>query len=204
MTQSLRTRRRATLRDEILAATHQLMTERGYAAMSMDDIAARVGVSKPTLYNQFPTKDDLVATLINQVIERVFAHLEAIHATPPLERLLDVLHTTIKIQVEHRTSSIQLWMPDIIAILERNPTSRALLMRVDACLVATIEEAQALGQIDPNLDVASVLRSFNALTLTPNIGQFSTCTPTDPQRLADDAVAIFRRGVTPAQERVEH
>jgi AcrR family transcriptional regulator len=61
MAHSLRERRRQMLREEILEATHQLLTERGYAAMSMDDLAARVGVSKPTLYNQFPTKEDLIA-----------------------------------------------------------------------------------------------------------------------------------------------
>ncbi|PDW03507.1 TetR/AcrR family transcriptional regulator [Candidatus Viridilinea mediisalina] len=197
MSQNLRERRRALLRDEILEATHQLMTERGYAAMSMEDLAARVGVSKPTLYNQFPTKEDLVAAMASQLIERVFAQLEAANDASPLARLLEFLHNTIRIQIEHGTNSMQLHMPEILTILERNPDSRALLLRVDARLVATIQEAQALGEIDATLDAASLLRIFNALILTPNMGNLSSCSPADPQRMADDAVMIFRRGVQP-------
>jgi AcrR family transcriptional regulator len=198
MAASLRERRKALLRDEILEATHQLMIERGYAALSMDDLAARVGVSKPTLYNQFPTKEDLVAAMVTQLIERVFAQLEAVSEAAPLERLLGFLHTTVRLQVEHRTSAMQLWLPEILDILERQPQSRALLQRVDALLVTTIHEAQAAGEIDPALDVASVLRIFNALTLTPNIGRLSISGEPDPQRLADNVVAVFRHGVTPA------
>jgi AcrR family transcriptional regulator len=197
MAASLRERRKALLRDEILAATHQLMTERGYAAMSMDELAARVGVSKPTLYNQFPTKEDLVAAMATQLIESVFAQLEAVSEAAPLERLLAFLHTTVRLQVEHRTSAMQLWLPEILDILERHPQSRALLLRVDAQLVATIREAQATGAIDPAFDVASVLRIFNALTITPNIGRLSSSGEPDPQRLADSAVMVFRRGITP-------
>ncbi|NTU78169.1 MAG: TetR/AcrR family transcriptional regulator [Chloroflexales bacterium] len=197
MTSSLRERRRALLRDEILEATHQLMAERGYAAMSMDDLAARVGVSKPTLYNQFPTKDDLVAAMAMQLLERTFSHVAAEGTASPLERLLRFLHTSVTLQIAHRTSAMQLWLPEVLDLLERHPRSRDYLCRVDETLVATIREAIAAGEIDSDVDVPSVVRVFFALNISPSIGCLSIAADPDPEKLADMVVDIFRRGLAP-------
>lgn len=197
MSQTLRERRKALLREEILEATHQLMSERGYAAMSMDELAARVGVSKPTLYNQFPTKEDLIAAMATQLIERVTTQLEAVSGATPLARLLGFLQSLVRLQLEQHTSAMQLQMPEILALLERHPQSRALLLRIDALLIETIREAQAEGEIDPTLDLTSVLRIFNALSITPSIGSLSN-SELDPQRLAASVVAVFQRGISPS------
>lgn len=197
MASSLRERRRALLRDEILEATHQLMAERGYAAMSMEELAARVGVSKPTLYSQFPTKEDLVAAMAMQLMERVFVQVDAESEASPLARLLRFLHASVRLQVLHRTSAMQLWMPEILDILERHPQSRAFLCRVDERLVGTIGEAIAAGEIDPGVDIASVVRIFNALNISPSIGRLTIGGDPDPDKLADTVVAVFRRGLCP-------
>lgn len=197
MSQTLRERRKALLREEILEATHQLMSERGYAAMSMDELAARVGVSKPTLYNQFPTKDDLVAAMAIQLIERVVTQLEAVSGATPLARLLGFLQSLVRLQLEQHTSAMQLQMPEILALLERHPQSRALLLRIDALLIETICEAQREGEIDPALDLASILRIFNALSITPSISSLHN-SELDPQRLAASVVAVFQRGISPS------
>ncbi|NWF80950.1 MAG: TetR/AcrR family transcriptional regulator [Chloroflexi bacterium] len=195
MSQSLRERRRQLLRDEILEATHQLMAERGYAAMSMEELAARVGVSKPTLYNQFPTKEDLVAAMATQLMERTFAHMASESAASPLERLLHFLHTSVRLQVERRTSAMQLWLPEILDLLERHPRSREYLCRVDETVVAMIHEAISAGEIDPAIDVASLVRVFYALSISPSIGRLSVTGEPDAERLADTVVELFRRGL---------
>jgi AcrR family transcriptional regulator len=45
----------------ILAATEGLLRERGYAGLSIDEVARRAGVSKRTIYRWWPTKGALVA-----------------------------------------------------------------------------------------------------------------------------------------------
>ncbi|MFV9502984.1 MAG: TetR/AcrR family transcriptional regulator [Oscillochloridaceae bacterium umkhey_bin13] len=194
---TLRERRRAQLRDEILAATHQLMMERGYAAMSMEELAARVGVSKPTLYNQFPTKEDLVVEMALGLLEQTFAQLEAHGEATPLERLLRFLHASVRLQVAHNTSAMQLWLPEIVAILERHPRSREYLCRVDERLVTTVHAAIAAGEIDPHADVASVVRIFNALNISPSIARSSLTGEPNAELLADLVVEVFRRGLAP-------
>lgn len=195
MTQSLRERRRQLLREEILEATHQLLTERGYAAISMDDVAARVGISKPTLYHQFPTKQDLIAAMATHLLERMLATVDGETAASPLEWLLRFLHTTVRLQVEHRTSAMQLWLPEIVDLLERHPHSRACLMRIDGTIVAKFQEAMRVGEIDPQADLASLVRIYYALSLTPSVGRLSVVDAPDAERLADTVVDLFRRGL---------
>jgi AcrR family transcriptional regulator len=45
--------------EQTLGAAHELFAQRGYAAVTMDEIAAAVGVTKPLLYNYFGNKERL-------------------------------------------------------------------------------------------------------------------------------------------------
>jgi AcrR family transcriptional regulator len=72
---------RAERMEQTVAAAHALFAERGYAAVTMDGVAAAVGVTKPLLYNYFGNKeqlylacleragDGLVATVVEAVGE---------------------------------------------------------------------------------------------------------------------------------------
>jgi AcrR family transcriptional regulator len=55
----------------ILAATRSLLGEVGYAALSMEGVAARAGVAKTTLYRRWPTKAALVADTAAEVFAPV-------------------------------------------------------------------------------------------------------------------------------------
>jgi AcrR family transcriptional regulator len=60
MDASVRTRlSRDDRMEQTLGAAHELFAERGYAAVTMDEIAAAVGVTKPLLYNYFGNKERL-------------------------------------------------------------------------------------------------------------------------------------------------
>jgi DNA-binding transcriptional regulator YbjK len=52
--------RSARVREAILAATFRELIDSGYAAMSVEAVAARAGVNKTTIYRRWPTLDDLV------------------------------------------------------------------------------------------------------------------------------------------------
>ena len=52
--------RSARVVESVLAATQQAFAEHGYAGLSIEDVAARAGVNKTTVYRRWPTKADLV------------------------------------------------------------------------------------------------------------------------------------------------
>ena len=53
-----------TIDEAIETATLALLTERGFARMSMEAVAAAAGVGKPAIYRRFPDKAALVAAVI--------------------------------------------------------------------------------------------------------------------------------------------
>ena len=52
--------------EQALVAAHALFAERGYAAVTMDEVAAAVGVTKPLLYNYFGNKERLYITCMKR------------------------------------------------------------------------------------------------------------------------------------------
>lgn len=73
----------ATHAERILAAADKLFYEQGIRAVGVDTIAAQARVSKRTLYNYYPTKDDLIAAYLTAR----FRHMEPSDA-PAREQIL--------------------------------------------------------------------------------------------------------------------
>ncbi len=61
-------RRKEARPDEILAAALDVFRDRGFAAARLDDVAARAGVSKGTLYLYFPSKEALFKALVRESV----------------------------------------------------------------------------------------------------------------------------------------
>ncbi len=86
-------------RERIVHTAYELFTRRGIRAVSMDEVIARAGVAKATLYRHFPTKDDLVLAVLRRreqlwTYELIEAQSRR-RANTPEEQLLaifDVLH----------------------------------------------------------------------------------------------------------------
>src|SRR6266487_4010820 len=164
MTSSLRERRKRMLRDEILDAARALLAQKGYAAMSMDDLAAQVGISKPTLYSHFPTKDDIVVATAVREMERFAALIEAgsVEQTP-LQRLIWVMRKLIQIHSEKEHMDLRPWTPEIFKLLCSREEALACMRRIEAGIIALIQAGIANGEIDPSLDPAIVAPAFYAL-----------------------------------------
>src|ERR1700760_4341861 len=67
--------RRNGSREAIVAAAERLFLERGFGAVSMDELAAAAGVARRTLYNQFASKEEIFREMLRRVssqLERAF------------------------------------------------------------------------------------------------------------------------------------
>jgi AcrR family transcriptional regulator len=66
---------RPARRQQLLAAAQEVFVAQGYHSAAMDDIAERAGVSKPVLYQHFPSKLELYLGLLDSATEEMFARL---------------------------------------------------------------------------------------------------------------------------------
>ncbi len=196
MTISLRERRRQLLYDEILTAVGELLGEKGYSAMSMDELAARVGISKPTLYSIFPTKEDLLVETIVHGMDRVAAVIQADQTQrSPLKQLTFILRTVIQMQVSKGALTPRPWSPEVIQLVCMREEVVERMRSNEATLVELIQQGIMAGEINLALDPVLILRAFyailNALHL-PYLGGMGALTPS---AVADTLVTIFERGV---------
>jgi AcrR family transcriptional regulator len=65
--------RRAERREQLLAAATQAFARTGFAATSLDDIAAAAGISRVLLYRHFDSKTDLYRAVLDRAIGRLTA-----------------------------------------------------------------------------------------------------------------------------------
>ncbi len=70
---TLRQRRKEERPQELLDAALALFVEKGFAATRSEEVAARAGVSKGTLYLYFPSKEDLLKAVIREHVSKEIA-----------------------------------------------------------------------------------------------------------------------------------
>lgn len=67
---------RAERREQILAAATEAFAATGFAATSLDDVAAAAGVTRVILYRHFESKADLYQAVLDRMCARLEAHVE--------------------------------------------------------------------------------------------------------------------------------
>lgn len=77
---SHRERQREAKRHAVLQAAAQLFNERGFHATSLDDIAARLQVTKPTLYYYVKSKDEILLQCVGQGLAMILEGIDASRA----------------------------------------------------------------------------------------------------------------------------
>jgi AcrR family transcriptional regulator len=88
-TAGLRERKKQRTRTMLIDAAVKLCDRQGYERTTVDQIAAAVEVSPRTFARYFPTKDAVILTLIDELVEAVDTHLrEVLLEVPPLQALL--------------------------------------------------------------------------------------------------------------------
>jgi AcrR family transcriptional regulator len=75
-------RRKEARPGEILDAALSCFAERGFAATRLEDVAARAGVTKGTMYLYFDSKEDLFKAVVREFMVPTIEHIEAAVAAP--------------------------------------------------------------------------------------------------------------------------
>lgn len=77
--------RSSAKREAILDAAKASFVDNGYAATSMDMVAAKAGVSKATIYAHFQSKDELFGAMIRRRCDTLACELDAVRVSETLD-----------------------------------------------------------------------------------------------------------------------
>lgn len=144
-------RMRQQREEEIIRTAAQMIRERGYAELNMDELAEAVGVAKPTLYQHFKSKEDLVAQVIVEAMEMLEARVSDSTSGTPLQRLAEVV--TMMLEARHSTMSAMASLDTNLlkTFLHTHPAVREIKNRAVVHIYRIVDEGKALGEINPDL-----------------------------------------------------
>lgn len=157
--------------DAIVSAVNRLLAEKGFEAMTVDEVAAEVGIAKASLYKHFPSKEDLAAAAMVRVMDRARAFLDSLDVQrPPLELLRAVARWTMQVQLAGEMPSLPSENSTLRAALTTNKAYVDGLMDVSDRLGGWIDAAQADGSLNPALPPIAVLYTLYARACDPVLG----------------------------------
>jgi len=70
------------LREELLAQAHALLNQEGLSGVSLRKVAARAGVSRTAPYHHFPSKEDLLAALVQRGFQELVRDMRQPSSSP--------------------------------------------------------------------------------------------------------------------------
>jgi AcrR family transcriptional regulator len=158
--------RRARTTDTIVAAARAVISEEGAAALTLGEVARRVGMRTPSLYGYFGSRAELCDELFRRGWTDLGAALE--HLVPgegtDLEALLtDAMDVAVGWALDHAADAqLMFWRP--IARWQPSPSAYEPAEAAVAHAGVAFSRAQELGLLDGAHDVEELVRVWAALT----------------------------------------
>lgn len=156
-------------REAIIQAAIAEFRANGFEITSMDKIAATAGVSKRTVYNHFPSKEELFAEILNQLWARISAEMTAVYCPdqPLREQLQQMLLAKLQMMADDNFMGLaRVAIAATIHSPERAQNMVARMSEREEGLTVWIRAAQADGRlkpVDPEFaaqQVQGLLKSF--------------------------------------------
>ena len=157
------------VKDAILDATDRLLARYGYKKMTVEDISVEVGIGKGTIYLHFTSKEEIVLSHIDRIVERVKERLreQAASDAPAAERLRAMMLTRVLYRfdsIQHYTQSLS----DLLAALRPGLMARrALYFEAEAQIFAELliagRESGEFDFQDEKATARALLQATNGL-----------------------------------------
>lgn len=159
--------RRDLKRESMLRAAARLFAERGVDRVSMDDVAAALGVAKPTVYRTVGDKDSLVKACELRMVEgfRDAVDEAARVRGSGLERIRHYLRRSLELSVEDDFCRLMFVLSNHDVYSLGSSGTRAMREDIEARIREWIALDQGAGrvrpEVDPKVATLALFASFN-------------------------------------------
>lgn len=154
----------------ILDATTSVLSQKGYDLMTMDDVAGTVGISKPSLYKHFKSKEELVGEALIRLLDGALDYVAALDpAHGPVHKLSSLLEWALRVRLEGGLPFLPSTSPHVREMLIRNVKYMLRIMKLNRQLEAMVKQAQQEGLLSRDLPADVILYSYYARTCDPAV-----------------------------------
>ncbi|HZB19243.1 MAG TPA: TetR/AcrR family transcriptional regulator [Blastococcus sp.] len=154
--------------DSLLDVAVAAFNERGYDATSMDELAARLGITKSAIYHHVSSKVDLLRLALDRALDALFAVTEEPGATTG--RAIDRLEHVVRGSVHVLTAELA-FVTLLLRVRGNSEVERTALQRrreFDRIVTDLVRAAEDEGDVRPDVDPAVTSRllfgTVNSLT----------------------------------------
>ncbi|MFO3904782.1 TetR/AcrR family transcriptional regulator [Enterobacter hormaechei] len=175
-------------RAKLILAARKAFADKGFAAASMDDLTASVGLTRGALYHNFGDKKGLLAAVVDQIDGEMAqrARAEAAEVEDDWERLLAEGIAYIKMALDPEVQRIVLLDgPAFLGDPAQWPGQLNCLASTRQSLI-TMRERGVIKPVDP--DAAAYMLNSAAMSAALWIAASE-----DPQKALPDIIAVFRQ-----------
>ena len=153
--------------DSLLAVAVTVFNERGYDGTSMEDLAARLGLSKSSIYHHVAGKSELLRLSTDRALDALTAVTSEAGATqgPAIDRLEHLIRRSVEVLVTELP-----YVTLLLRVRGNTPVERRALARrreIDAHLSqlvhAAVQEGSLRADVDPALTSRLVFGTVNSL-----------------------------------------
>lgn len=159
MERSVRTRSKGqSKRQSILDAAAKVLADRGYAGMTLQDVANEIGIYAASIYYYFPSREDLVREVAFTALEKFqTAIVETLDAMPreatPLDRVKETICTMVRMYTSQDPyyAAYERIVGQVPPSLADELRERRLVIR--RLWIDLLQRAQATGQLSATTDL---------------------------------------------------
>jgi AcrR family transcriptional regulator len=193
-----RDRVRAMMRQDILDAARAIIREQGIKELSMRALGRAVGVTAPTLYDYFPSKDGVLDALFHQGTERLLREFQdAIAKNEPGLPQLRALAAAYRAFAHAEPDLFQLMFSRADPAYSPNDEIKTRSAGLLEILVDAIKHAVAIGHLRPVDPTATALAAWAAVhgfvVLEIN-GFLRDCVPVEADVMFDTSLNVLFGG----------
>ncbi|MBA3948237.1 MAG: TetR/AcrR family transcriptional regulator [Herpetosiphonaceae bacterium] len=192
-------RQRQFREDAILDAAYDLMLEQSYADMSMDELAARVGISKATLYQHFASKEDLAVNVIVRSMQRTE---EEIRSVDPALPAIDQLKQAMQRGIERKANTWATRMMVMPTTVVQHPRFQAQHQHMMAEIAKLVEAAKSEGDVVNDIPTPVIVKALSSL-FRNDYEEALRASCCSPQQFSKALVSIMFDGIRTGREAKE-
>ena len=182
--------------DAILDAATRILTSRGFDLMTMDDVATEVGVSKPSLYKHFKSKEDLAGECMVRLLDGAIDVLAALPAElTSLERIRRLLGWALDLRLKGGLPFLPATSPHVRDMLVKNLGYTMRALKLNNALVKLVRDAQKTGQMCKDLPEDVILYSFYARTCDPSVEFLRLYSKLSNAEIVEHTLSVYFDGV---------